>query len=362
MSEELIQVVEEYIKYEPNAEYKQIVTDLYAAKDFEKLKANFLPRIAFGTAGLRSKMSWGYRNMNELVILQTTQGICKSIINEFGVEAAQERGVVIGYDGRYNSEKFANIVASLFIQQNIKVYLFEGIVATPFVPFGVTNVGACCGIMITASHNPKDDNGYKVYWANGVQIIPPTDGIIAETILQNLVPWNTEIAMDVKKVADPNNKLQSQDVMNAIKDAYYASIKQTCCFNYEQNKSAEIKAVYTAMHGVGAKYTARAFETFGLPAYIPVVPQVDPNPDFPTVKFPNPEEKGALDIAIQYATEAQATLIVANDPDADRLAVATRRDINTPFTVLTGNEIAALFADYNYHQFLQKTNIYLQMN
>lgn len=352
MSEQLIQAVEQWIQYDPNPTSKAAVEKLYADKDFDTLSAHFLPRIAFGTAGLRSKMTFGYKNMNELVVLQATQGLCAAVLEKFPTDA-KTRGVVIGYDGRYNSKTFAEIAANVFLSKDIKVYLYPYIVGTPLVPYAVTNKKACAGLMITASHNPKQDNGYKVYWDNGVQIIPPTDAFIAQHFLNNLTPWTSPIPVTLDQTKP--ELLASVECMETIIDEYYKSIVEQSCLSPEMNKTATVKATYTAMHGVGARYTARALKEFGLPEYIPTVEQVQPDPDFPTVDFPNPEEgRGALALAIQHAEASGSTIILANDPDADRLAVAAKHPETQQWIILTGNEIATLFADYNYHKWCEK--------
>ena len=336
---ELKAAVEQWIEYDPNPQSKREVEALYAAGEYEKLQALFIPRIAFGTAGLRSRMDKGYKNMNELVVLQATQGLCRYMLET--VENAKERGVIIGYDGRYNSKTFAHLAAAVLISAGVKVFLFNDYVCTPLVPFGVINKGAAAGIMVTASHNPKDDNGYKVYWSNGAQIIPPTDSGIAASILDNLKPWE-------KYSLDAASPLLV-DATDEITDAYFASIREKCCFHADTNADAKMKVTYTAMHGVGAKFVTRAFQTFNLPAFVPTEAQLLPDPEFPTVAFPNPEEgKGALKLAMEAADNSGSNLILANDPDADRLAVACRDATSGQWVILTGNEIAAVFADWTW--------------
>jgi phosphomannomutase len=296
-----------------------------------------LKRIAFGTAGLRSRMAAGNACMNDLIIIQTTQGLCKYMLDN--IPNAKTRGFVLGYDGRYHSREFAEIAAAVCMDQGFKVYLYSKMVATPMVPYGVTLLKAAGGVMVTASHNPKDDNGYKVYWENGAQIIPPHDAGIAQSIQNNLKPWKAF-------TFDANNELL-HDPFDNVTNTYFQEAEKQYCWEKKANQESDIKVTFTAMHGVGAAFVTRAFDAFGLPKYIPVKQQIDPDPEFSTVAFPNPEEgKGALALAMQTADEHGSNLILANDPDADRLAVAERNPDTNEWRILNGNQIAALFADW----------------
>ena len=283
-------------------------------------------------------MAPGYHNINELVILQTTQGLSRYLKQCFA--DADARGVVIGYDGRHNSKTYAELTAAVLLSQGIKVHLFDQLVCTPFVPFAVLELRAAAGVMVTASHNPKDDNGFKVYWDNGAQIIPPNDVGIAAQIDANLDLWQSYVFDAAHPLlADP------KALTEAIVASYYSKI-EAYCYHKAENAKSVLPITYTAMHGVGAKWAALAFKTFGLPPYVPTPEQVAPDPDFPTVAFPNPEEgKGALALAMRAADAAGSGLILANDPDADRLAVACK-DKNGAWQPLTGNEIAAVFAEW----------------
>jgi phosphoglucomutase / phosphopentomutase len=203
--------------------------------------------------------------------------------------------------------------------------------------------------MVTASHNPKDDNGYKVYWGNGCQIIPPHDAGIAASILANLEPWSrgyTDNGIRTSPlVEDPTVETTA---------SYFASMKSRLCRHEDDNQSATLKIAYTAMHGVGHAFTSRSFAAFGHLPYIPVDKQLLPDPEFPTVAFPNPEEgKGALKLAIETAEANGARLILANDPDADRLAVAEQDPETKQWKIFTGNEIGVLLGHWELMQYLQ---------
>lgn len=315
-----------------------VVAELYDNNKYDILHGMFFPRIAFGTAGLRAAMAPGYHNINELVILQASQGLCAWV--EEKVENAASRGIIIGYDGRHNSRAYADITAAVFLSRGFKVYFFSDMVCTPMVPYGLLQKSCAVGVMVTASHNPKDDNGYKVYWENGAQIIPPNDVGIAERILDNLKPWSDNYSFDT---SDPN-----VEIADDLIEKYVEQAAEKLCFHKEENPTGSINVTYTAMHGVGAKFVEKTFEAFNLRPYIPTPEQVLPDPDFSTVKFPNPEEgKGALALAIAAAEANDSSLILANDPDADRLAVACKNEAGE-WVMLTGNEIAAIFAEWTW--------------
>uniref|UniRef100_A0A672JDQ1 Phosphoglucomutase 2 n=1 Tax=Salarias fasciatus TaxID=181472 RepID=A0A672JDQ1_SALFA len=289
----------------------------------EALKKCLSSRMEFGTAGLRAAMGPGTSCMNDLTIIQTTQGFCCYLEQSFG--DLKERGVVIGYDARAHppsgggSKRFASLAAAVFISRGVPVHLFSDITPTPFVPFAVSHLGLCAGIMVTASHNPKQDNGYKVYWENGAQIVSPHDKGISKAIEENLKPWpeswNTEEASKSSLMKDPM--------------CFY-----TCL--------SEVKIVHTSVHGVGHAFVQSAFKAFDLHPPYAVEEQKDPDPEFPTVKYPNPEEgEGVLTLSFALADRVGASVVLANDPDADRLAMAEKQQ-NGQWRVFTGNELGAL--------------------
>lgn len=303
----------------------------------------FLKRLEFGTAGLRGRMGPGYSQMNDLVIVQTGQGLTKYLIDT--IFDVSQKGIVIGYDGRYNSKRFAELTAAIFIANGIKVYLFSKICPTPFIPYTILKYKCAAGIMVTASHNPKDDNGYKVYWENGAQIISPHDKKIQSYILNNLEPlessWNVDKIYSSSYYEDPR-----EDIMQL----YYQDLKETVLYP-EVNKDTTLKFTYTAMHGVGYEYMSAAFEAANLKPFITVEEQKFPDPEFPTVKFPNPEEgKSALNLSIKLANESNSSIILANDPDADRLACAMKTK-SGDWHVFSGNELGALLGWWMIHTY-----------
>ncbi|KAL1139480.1 hypothetical protein AAG570_006464, partial [Ranatra chinensis] len=313
--------------------------------DITLLKNIFLKRIEFGTAGLRGRMGPGYSQMNDLVIIQTAEGLLKYLLATDN--SCKHSGIVIGYDGRHNSSRFAKISANIFLRGGVKVYLFSKICPTPFVPFAVTHFGCSAGVMVTASHNPKEDNGYKVYWNNGAQIIPPHDKGISECILECLE--SKEESWDLS-ILDGNTLLI--DPLPELMESYYNFISERI-IDSGANAKFPVTITYTPMHGVGYPYVVEAFRVAGFKELVPVKEQVDPDPEFSTVKFPNPEEgKSALDLSMKAANECCSTLILANDPDADRLAVAEKM-IGGDWKVFTGNELGALLGWWEIYTYKQ---------
>ncbi|KAI9493550.1 hypothetical protein BDB00DRAFT_822476 [Zychaea mexicana] len=323
-------LVQEWLRLDENEETRTEITALLEANNYDELKKRLATRIEFGTAGLRAKMEAGFSRMNDLTVLQTSQGLAKYLLET--VHDAKERGVVIGHDHRHHSENFARLTAAAFITLGFRVWYYHAYIHTPLVPYTVKKKKAAAGIMITASHNPKQDNGYKVYWENACQIIPPHDKGIAATILNHLTPWT----WDYNLIDTSDLCAEPEEVI----DNYFKDLAGLSRFRSD-NEASSLKFAYTAMHGVGTPFAKRAFEVFGLPPFFTVDEQIMPDPDFSTVEFPNPEEgKGSLSLAIQTADRSGAHLILANDPDADRLAIAER--VNGEWKLFTGNQIGAV--------------------
>ncbi|KNC86775.1 phosphoglucomutase-2 [Sphaeroforma arctica JP610] len=314
------------------------LNDRIAANDIAGLESIMLEHMEFGTAGLRARMGAGYACMNDLTVLQAAQGLCR-YLQEVNPDVGTQ-GVVVGHDHRHHSSDFAKITAAVFMSQNIPVHYYKPLACTPMVPFGVIKFGAAAGVMVTASHNPKDDNGYKVYWSNGAQIIPPHDSGIAGHILKNQKPWDG-IWESFPTIED---KIECQHE-NVLSD-YITQCTQRSKSMGTEAKNAKI--TYTAMHGVGTPFVARIFKSFEHPDFIPCKEQVQPDPEFPTVAFPNPEEgKSALNLSMAEADRSGSELILANDPDADRLAVAEKQR-NGEWKVFNGNETACLLSWWVY--------------
>ncbi|KAJ3287642.1 Phosphoglucomutase-3, partial [Blyttiomyces sp. JEL0837] len=314
-----------------NPATRQEIQSLIDANDIPELERRLRNPIKFGTAGLRAAMEAGFAGMNQLTVIQASQGLASYIADV--VPDAKTRGVVIGHDHRHNSEIFARLTAGVFLAAGFRVYLYRGLVHTPMVPFGVRHLKAAGGVMITASHNPKQDNGYKVYWENGTQIISPHDTGIAKRIQQNQTPqtWDPTLCD-----SNPN----SIDQTTTLIDSYFEKMS-SLIYHKEGNRNTTLKYVYTAMHGVGLPFVRKALELFDLPPAVIVSKQSLPDPNFPTVKFPNPEEVGALNEAMRVAESQGIGLVLANDPDADRFAVAERQ-ADGKWYIFKGDEIGIL--------------------
>ena len=299
-------------------------------------KESFGSRLAFGTAGIRGPMRGGPNGMNRLVISQTTAGIARYLL-EKSPPGNTTHHVVIGFDGRHHSETFARDTAEVLSGHGISASLLPRMLPTPVLAFAVRELGATAGVMITASHNPAEDNGYKVYFGGqdeGSQIIPPVDTDIEAHIqrVAHTETWSTiPRSTDLVAVIDGD-----------IVEKYLAATLNSLQLTAPMEPAPTI--VYTAMHGVGGETFLAGMAGAGFPKPHVVERQFEPDPDFPTVAFPNPEEKGALDLSFERAHSVGADLIIAHDPDADRLAVALLDpSASAEYRALTGNQVGAIF-------------------
>ncbi|KAF3168660.1 Phosphoglucomutase-3 [Orbilia oligospora] len=336
------QLVKEWLELDQNEATREEIKDLSDKKDYDELEKRLRTRIAFGTAGLRSSMQAGFAHLNPLTIIQASQGLASYLLASIPQTAtpSPKLSVIIGHDHRHNSSQFAKLTATAFILKGIKVYFLEDLVHTPLVPFGLNLLGANAGVMITASHNPARDNGYKVYWGNGCQIIPPVDAGIAAAISENLIPlegaWDTTVLDKAVGLVE--------NVKGRVEDAYFEKVKGLVD-GMAVEGAGKVRVVYTPMHGVGLEAAKQVVKILGVEEdFVVVEEQAKPDPDFPTVKFPNPEEKGALDLAMAAADKHGITIVLANDPDADRFAAAEK--VNGKWQILTGNQLGVLFASH----------------
>ncbi|MFW5740426.1 MAG: phospho-sugar mutase [Myxococcota bacterium] len=293
--------------------------------------------LAFGTAGLRGVLGAGSNRMNRAVVARTTAGLAEHLLRCF-TDAAR-RGVVIGYDARRMSREFAEQAAQVLTGRGIVTHLFPELATTPQTAYATTALGAVAGVMITASHNPPEYNGYKVYWDNGAQIIPPHDSEIAACI---------DAAGPAKElpVLSLNQARESsllQDVPPSITESYLQAVE---ALSIHPEGRAGMRIVYTPMHGVGLRTALDVLRRAGFDNVVPVDKQASPDGEFPTVGFPNPEEPGAMDLAFATAKETKADLVLANDPDADRLAVAVPDRDGAGYLQLSGNQVGVLLAHY----------------
>ena len=299
------------------------------------LADRFAAPLDFGTAGLRGRVEAGLARMNRVVVMRASWGLGRWLLEHPELEPAR-RGVVIGFDGRYSSRQFAEDTAAVLAGLGIPAHIFSDPVSTPFCAFTLTHLRAAAGVMVTASHNPPLDNGYKVYAANGAQIIPPADHEIAAWIAR--APRIGELARPTPHAAAAAALRHSID--DSVELAYLEGLAQNA---WRPRSPVPLNIVYTAMHGVGHRALVRALRRAGFDGIAVVPSQCDPDGAFRTVAFPNPEEKGAMDRALGLARETGAELVLANDPDADRLAVAVPD--GSAYRMLTGNEIGFLLAE-----------------
>ncbi|CDU04865.1 putative Phosphoglucomutase [Vibrio coralliirubri] len=303
----------------------------------DELEDRFTQRLEFGTAGLRGKVGCGPNRMNRLVIQETATGLGHYLIEH--VANATIRGVVVGYDGRLDSKQFAIDTASVLTALGIKVYLTSNVAATPIVAFGIEHFNAAAAVVVTASHNPPEYNGFKVYWENGAQIIPPHDaGIAAEIDIASTKP------LPLMSLSDAETQGKLVWLTEGYYQTYRAAINQSPYVSKEI-ESANTTITYTAMHGVGAQMAEDLLHDSGFHKVFSVAEQREPDGNFPTVNFPNPEEKGAMDLVVNLAKSVDADIACANDPDADRFAVAVRTDDGS-YKMLTGDQVGVLFAHY----------------
>ena len=312
---------------DPDAETKAELEALILAGDEQGLADRFSQRLSFGTAGLRGELGAGPNRMNRVLVAQAAVGIARYLKANF-----DDPSCVIGFDARKNSDVFAKDSAEILVGLGVRAYLYESLVATPMVAFAVREMGCSAGIMVTASHNPPADNGYKVFDFTGSQIIPPMDALIAA---------------EIGKFAD------KELVSSLVRSTDYSAVPESISVNYLQGVSGlmnrhsdrkSLKIVYSAMHGVGAEFIEKIFDLAGMDPLIPVASQHKPDGTFPTVAFPNPEEPGAMDQSMETAKANEADLVLANDPDADRLCVAYR-DSTGNYIQLSGDELGLLLAE-----------------
>ncbi len=318
-----------WLAAEPDADIASELRELLSGPD-AYLTERFAGRLQFGTAGLRAAIGAGPLRMNRLVVRQAAAGLGAYLLDT--VPDVGSRGVVVGCDARLKSDLFAEDTARVLAAAGIPAMVFDGVVPTPLVAWAVTELEAAAGVVVTASHNPPSDNGYKVYLGDGAQIVPPHDVGIAARI--GIID-PTQIPL-----ADPDEGLITS-VEPTIRERYLAEVAGVrLCPDLR-----EVKVAYTALHGVGASLVADAFRAAGFVSPEMVLAQQHPDPDFPTVAFPNPEEPGAMDMVTDLARTIDADIALANDPDADRLGIAIPQ-ADGSWRRLSGDEIGWLFADH----------------
>ena len=331
----LVAAAQAWIAGDPDPLTRSQLASLLDDADTEVLREHLGASLTFGTAGLRGEVGPGPNRMNRAVVIRTSRGLADHLLAT--VPDAAERGVVVAFDARHDSERFAHDAVATFAAAGLRVHFFPTHQPTPMVPYAQKVLGAAAGVVVTASHNPPADNGYKVFAEGAAQIVPPTDAAIAAAIGQ------VGPAAEVARI-----DLDGPDASRAVThlgpelvDRYLADLPAA----RPTVTGPEVRLAYTPLHGVGLPLVTRALEDAGYPDVHVVADQAQPDGDFPTVAFPNPEEPGAMDRLLALAGKVEADLALANDPDADRIAAAVP-DRNGRWRPLTGNQIGVLLADH----------------
>ncbi|MGA3215605.1 MAG: phospho-sugar mutase [Acidimicrobiales bacterium] len=333
ISPALLAEAQAWMAADPDPSTRAELAGLIEARDGAALTARFENPLSFGTAGLRGALGAGPARMNRLVVRKTTAGVARWVLDR-GAEATAQ-GIVIGRDARHGSAEFARDAAAVAAAAGVRVRVLPRPLPTPLTAFAVKHFGAAAGVMITASHNPAGDNGYKVYASDGAQVIPPDDAYIAEAAANS--PLDTLAAPE----SFPPEEVEVIDEA-ALVEAY----RQAALGFLDPAGARALRIVYTPMHGVGGAVVPGLLEGAGFGPVSVVAAQAAPDPAFPTLAFPNPEEPGALDLAFSDAVRLDADVVLANDPDADRLAVAVPDPTTKAWRRLTGDELGVLLADH----------------
>ena len=323
-------------------EAKQEILKMLQENETELIDS-FYKILEFGTGGMRGKMGIGSNRINKYTIGLATQGFANYLKQNF--QNLREIKVVVAYDSRNNSAEFAKITAGIFSANDIKVYLFDDLRPTPELSYAIRNINAQGGVVITASHNPKEYNGYKVYWEDGAQVVAPHD---------------KNIINEVKKLTinDINFNAKQEKITiigDDVDSLYLAELRKVSL--RDEIIDEDLKIVYTPLHGTGIKLLPQALGLYGFKNFTIVEEQATPDGNFPTVKSPNPENAEALKMAVNKAKEANADIILATDPDADRIAVGVKKSDGT-YELLNGNQTASILAYYIFTQLHEKEKIY----
>lgn len=336
---EILKRAKEYIAEEKDKRFSKEIEELIAKEDYKELEDRFYQTLEFGTGGLRGIMGGGTNRMNTLEINKATQGLANYLNKAYPDKAkAGTLSAVIAYDSRNNSDVFAEATACIFAANGIKAYLFTSLRPTPELSYAIKQLKANTGVVVTASHNPRMYNGYKVYWDNGAQIVPPHDTGIIEEVNK----------VDSIKTVSKEEGIASGKIVLIDKeiDEKFWEMCKAQLFRPEliKAKAKDVRIVYTPLHGTGGVHVNKVLSDLGLNV-ITVPEQAKPDGNFPTVEKPNPEEKNALTLAVELAKKENADGVMATDPDADRFGTAFP-DKNGNWVLLTGNQMGALLMDY----------------
>lgn len=344
-----MEYLEEYKRWCEGKEFdEETKKELLEIKDDEKeIEDRFYKELEFGTAGLRGVIGAGTNRMNKYTVGKATQGLANYILEQ----GTQEKGVAISYDSRKMSKEFSLQTALILNANGIKTYLFENLRPVPELSFAVRELNCTAGIMITASHNPPKYNGYKVYWDDGAQIVAPRDKEIIEKV-RNVTDYS-EIKEITKKEAEEKGLFKI--VGTEMDDKYIAKLKSLILNPEIVKKQGEnLKVVYTPLHGTGNTIAERLLREIGIKNLYVVPEQKEPDGNFPTVDYPNPEDPKAFKLALELAKKVDADVVLATDPDADRLGIFAKDSKTGEYKNYTGNMSALLIAEYRISQMQEK--------
>ncbi len=332
-----LEIYEEWLN---NPYFEDVKDELLNIKDdTEEMEDRFYKNLEFGTAGLRGVIGAGTNRMNKYTVRRATVALSNKIIAEG--DNAKDRGVVIAHDNRHKSREFCIEAAKTLAACGIKAYIFDDLRTTPELSFAVRHLNAISGIVITASHNPPEYNGYKVYWQDGAQILPDVaKEIICE--VEKIQDYSAIPSIDYDEAVDRKLIIELSDELDT--EFIEAVKKQSLRSDIIDKVSDEFKIVFTPLHGTGNKPVRRALKEIGFKNVMVVKEQEMPDPDFSTVKYPNPEEKEALKLGIELAKKENANLVIGTDPDCDRVGIAVKN--NDEYVCLSGNEVGALLTKY----------------
>ncbi len=341
--------LEEYQKWCKSEEFDEDTKKelLSIKEDQNEIEDRFYKELEFGTAGLRGIIGAGTNRMNRYTVGKATQGLANYIIKQ----RTQKKGVVISYDSRKMSKEFSEQTALILCANGIKAYLFESLRPVPELSFAVRKLGATAGVMITASHNPPKYNGYKVYWDDGAQIVSPRDKEIISQVRE------VEKFSDIKQITKEEAKQKGLlEIIGSKMDDEYISVLKNAVLNPEimKQEGKKIKVVYTPLHGTGNTIAERLLKELGLENVYVVPEQKEPDGNFPTVSYPNPEDLKAFQLALELAKKVDADVVLATDPDADRLGIFAKDSQTGKYMSYTGNMSALLIAEYRISQMKEK--------
>jgi phosphomannomutase len=345
LPEDLVARAEAWMAEDPDPQTRAELAALLERADEAGLRDRFGRPLEFGTAGLRGPLGAGPARMNRALVRRTSAGLARYLLDRQPLDgylpgqgdrsAGTRLGAVVGHDARHRSADFAQDTARVLAAAGLQVLRFERALPTPIIAFAVLHLGAAAGVVVTASHNPAPDNGYKVYVGDGAQALPEDAAAITAAAATSAVPDDAAISGEFDgRLAD----IDEAELLAAYRRAVLSAVRPS--------GPRRLRTVYTPLHGVGAAVLPGLFEEAGFEPPALVAAQARPDPDFPTTPFPNPEEPGVLDLALADAEQARADLVLANDPDADRLAVAVPAPGGAGFRVLTGDELGVLIADH----------------